>query len=90
MASLKFDFDLLASDTLKVLKILFDRAIIMNDKTELYCKLSQMEIVEISHFSKSKINQIIIKLKNEGYIEQNNYCKYIITEKSKKLFKVLK
>lgn len=87
--SAKFDFDLLASDTLKVLKILYDRAIPLEDKTILCCRLSQMEIVEISHFSKSKVNQIIIKLKKDNYIEQKNYCKYIITDKTKKLFKIL-
>lgn len=85
----KFDFELLASDTLKVLKILFDRAIILEDEDVLYCKLSQVEIVNISHFCKSKVNQIIIELKKQGYLVQKNYCKYIITDKTKQLFKLL-
>ena len=85
----QFDFELLASDTLKVLKILYDRAITLEEENVLYCRLSQVEIVNISHFCKSKINQTIITLKKEGYLEQSNYCKYIITEKTKNLFKLL-
>lgn len=87
---MNFDFELLASDALKVLKILYDRAIPLEDDKTLYCKLSQMEIVAISHFCKSKINQIIIALKQNGYLEQTNYCKYIITNKTQNLFKGLK
>lgn len=85
----KFDFELMASDTLKVLKIIYDRAISLEDEKTLYCKLSQMEIVAISHFCKSKVNQIIINLKKEKYLEQKNYCKYIITDKTIELFKIL-
>lgn len=84
----KFDFELLASDSLKVLKIIYDRAEVQRD-TLLVSHLSQMEIVEISQFCKSKINQIIINLKKQGYLIQNNYCKYIITEKTKALFELL-
>lgn len=84
----KFDFELLASDSLKVLKILYDKAEVQPD-TLLCCKMSQIEIVEVSQFCKSKINQIIINLKKEGYLVQNNYCKYIITEKTKQLFDLL-
>ena len=87
--SSKFDFELLASDTLKVLKILYDRAITLEEEDVLYCKLSQVEIVNISHFCKSKINQIIIELKKQGYLVQKNYCKYIITDKTKQLFQLL-
>lgn len=84
----KFDFELLASDALKVLKILYDNAELQKD-TLLCCKMSQMEIVKKSNFCKSKINQIVINLKKQGYVVQNNYSKYIITEKTKALFAIL-
>lgn len=84
----KFDFELLASDALKVLKILYDNAELQKD-TLLCCKMSQMEIVRKSNFCKSKINQIVINLKKQGYVVQNNYSKYIITEKTKALFAIL-
>ena len=50
---------------------------------ELVVKLSQQEIADILHFTKTKVNIIIGELKTDGYITQlSTRGKYSLTEKA--------
>lgn len=50
---------------------------------ELVVKLSQQEIADILHFTKTKVNIIIGELKTNGYITQlSTRGKYSLTEKA--------
>lgn len=86
-ANQTFDFELFASDTFKVLKIMYESSLNTKEET-MYCKLSQTDLVNISHFCKSKIYTILNELKNNGYIEHLGYSKYLITQKTIDVFKI--
>lgn len=69
------------NDKYRVLKCMANRQISVNN--ELVVKLSQQEIADILHFTKTKVNIIIGELKTNGYITQlSTRGKYSLTEKA--------
>lgn len=69
------------NDKYRVLKCMANRQISVNN--EQVVKLSQQEIADILHFTKTKVNIIIGELKTNGYITQlSTRGKYSLTEKA--------
>lgn len=69
------------NDKYRVLQCMANRQISVNN--ELVVKLSQQEIADILHFTKTKVNIIIGELKTNGYITQlSTRGKYSLTEKA--------
>ncbi len=74
------------NDKYRVLECMANRQISVNN--EQVVKLSQQEIADILHFTKTKVNTIIGELKSNGYIVQiSPRGKYTLTEKAKSEFK---
>lgn len=73
--------DFFVNDKYRVLECMAARQISVND--EMIIKLSQQEIADILHFTKTKVNTIISELKENGYITQLSVRgKYILTGKA--------
>lgn len=69
------------NDKYRVLECMANRQISVNNKQ--IVKLSQQEIADILHFTKTKVNTIIGELKINGYIVQlSTRGKYALTEKA--------
>lgn len=69
------------NDKYRVLECMANRQISVNN--EQIVKLSQQEIADILHFTKTKVNTIIGELKSNGYIVQiSPRGKYTLTEKA--------
>ncbi len=69
------------NDKYKVLECMAKRQISIKDKKII--KLSQQEIADILHFTKTKVNSIIGELKTNGYIIQlSTHGKYSLTKKA--------
>lgn len=69
------------NDKYRVLECMANRQISVNN--EQVVKLSQQEIADILHFTKTKVNTIIGELKSNGYIVQiSPRGKYTLTEKA--------
>lgn len=69
------------NDKYRVLECMASRQISVND--EQVIKLSQQEIADILHFTKTKVNGIIGELKDNGYLLQlSARGKYSLTEKA--------
>lgn len=69
------------NDKYRVLECMANRQISVNN--EQVVKLSQQEIADILHFTKTKVNTIIDELKSNGYIVQiSPRGKYTLTEKA--------
>lgn len=69
------------NDKYRVLECMANRQISVNN--ERVVKLSQQEIADILHFTKTKVNIIIGELKTNGYITQlSTRGKYSLTEKA--------
>ncbi len=69
------------NDKYRVLECMANRQISVNN--EQVVKLSQQEIADILHFTKTKVNTIIGELKSNGYIVQlSTRGKYALTEKA--------
>lgn len=74
------------NDKYRVLECMANRQISVNN--EQVVKLSQQEIADILHFTKTKVNTIIGELKSNGYIVQiSPRGKYTLTEKANSEFK---
>lgn len=78
-----------ANDKYKVLKCLYDNQIKV--KKKLYITLSQQEIADIVHFSKTKTNKIIQELKKGNFVDvyNNTKGKYTITDKGNKVISII-
>lgn len=73
--------DFFVNDKYRVLECMAKRQISVNN--ELIVKLSQQEIADILHFTKTKVNIIIGELKTNGYITQLSIRgKYSLTKKA--------
>ena len=69
------------NDKYRVLECMASRQISVKD--EQVIKLSQQEIADIMHFTKTKVNTIIGELKDNGYLVQfSARGKYSLTEKA--------
>lgn len=69
------------NDKYRVLECMANRQISVNN--EQVVKLSQQEIADILHFTKTKVNTIIGELKTNGYIVQlSTRGKYTLTDKA--------
>ncbi|MBE6777170.1 MAG: winged helix-turn-helix transcriptional regulator [Ruminococcaceae bacterium] len=69
------------NDKYRVLECMANRQISVNN--EQVVKLSQQEIADILHFTKTKVNTIIGELKANGYIVQLSIRgKYSLTDKA--------
>lgn len=69
------------NDKYRVLECMANRQISVND--EKVVKLSQQEIADILHFTKTKVNTIISELKSNNYIVQlSARGKYALTDKA--------
>ena len=69
------------NDKYRVLECMANRQISVNN--ELIVKLSQQDIADILHFTKTKVNIIIGELKTNGYITQLSIRgKYALTDKA--------
>lgn len=69
------------NDKYKVLECMANRQISVNNAQVI--KLSQQEIADILHFTKTKVNVIISELKANGYLVQlSARGKYSLTEKA--------
>lgn len=69
------------NDKYRVLECMANRQISVNN--ERIIKLSQQEIADILHFTKTKVNTIIGELKTNGYIVQlTTRGKYTLTDKA--------
>lgn len=69
------------NDKFKVLECMANRQISVNN--EKVIKLSQQEIADILHFTKTKVNTIIGELKSNGYVVQLSMRgKYMLTDKA--------
>lgn len=73
--------DFFVNDKYRVLKCMANRQISV--KNEQIIKLSQQEIADILHLTKTKVNTIIGELKTNGYIVQlSTRGKYTLTDKA--------
>lgn len=73
--------DFFMNDKYRVLECMANRQISVNN--EQIIKLSQQEIADILHFTKTKVNTIIGELKANGYIIQHSMRgKYSLTDKA--------
>lgn len=71
--------DFFVNDKYKVLECMAQRQISVND--EVIIKLSQQEIADILGFTKTKVNNIIRDLKQNGYLTQlSSRGKYALTD----------
>jgi hypothetical protein len=79
------------NDNYKVLKFLYDNQIPIENTEEKYIYLSQQEIANIIHFSKTKINAIMQELKRKGFIDnyKKKRGKYIITDIGKQVIELM-
>ena len=69
------------NDKYKVLECMANRQISVNNAQII--KLSQQEIADMLHFTKTKVNVIIGELKTNGYLVQlSARGKYSLTEKA--------
>ena len=69
------------NDKYRVLECMANRQIYVNN--EQIVKLSQQEIADILHFTKTKVNTIIGELKTNGYVVQLSVRgKYSLTDKA--------
>ena len=67
------------NDKYRVLECMANRQISV--KNEQVIKLSQQDIADILHFTKTKVNSIVNELKDNGYIVQlSARGKYSLTE----------
>ncbi|MFR1270171.1 MAG: helix-turn-helix domain-containing protein [[Eubacterium] siraeum] len=74
-------YEFFMNDKYKVLQCMASRQISVNN--QLVIKLSQQEIADILHFTKTKVNTIISELKTNGYIIQlSTRGKYSLTDKA--------
>ena len=82
-----YTLEYFGNDNYKVLKFLYDIQIPIENTEEKYIFLSQQEIANIIHFSKTKINAIMQELKRKGFIDNYNKKrgKYIITDIGKQV-----
>lgn len=73
--------DYFMNDRYRVVKCMAQRQILVNEN--LVVKLSQQEMAEILGFTKTKVNNILRELKDNGYIIQlSARGKYSLTEKA--------
>jgi len=73
--------DYFTNDKYKVLKCMSERQISVLGIQVV--KLSQQEIADTLHFTKTKVNSIISDLKIDGYLlQQSPRGKYVLTEKA--------
>lgn len=91
-----YTLEYFGNDNYKVLKFLYDIQIPIENTEEKYIYLSQQEIANIIHFSKTKINAIMQDLKRKGFIDNYNkkrgkYIrgKYIITDIGKQVIELM-
>lgn len=71
--------DFFVNDRFKVLECMEQRQISVNDKS--IVKLSQQEIADILGFTKTKVNNIVRDLKQNGYLMQlSPRGKYMLTD----------
>lgn len=71
--------DFFVNDKYKVLECMEQRQISVNDKS--IVKLSQQEIADILGFTKTKVNNIVRDLKQNGYLTQlSPRGKYMLTD----------
>ena len=74
-------YEFFMNDKYKVLQCMASRQISVNN--QLVIKLSQQEIADILHLTKTKVNTIISELKTNGYIIQlSTRGKYSLTDKA--------
>lgn len=67
------------NDKFKVLECMEQRQIQVNDES--IVKLSQQEIADILGFTKTKVNNIVRELKENGYLNQlSSRGKYMLTD----------
>lgn len=67
------------NDKFKVLECMEQRQIQVNDES--IVKLSQQEIADILGFTKTKVNNIVRELKENGYLIQiSSRGKYVLTD----------
>ena len=71
---------LFLNDYYRLLKLLYDNQTVVLDKTVI--PLTQADIAEALGISKAKINVLIGKLKEEGYLEKGQKGKYILLDRS--------
>ena len=71
---------LFLNDYYRLLKLLYDNQTVVLDKTVI--PLTQVDIAEALGISKAKINVLIGKLKEEGYLEKGQKGKYILLDRS--------
>lgn len=67
MITIKTDMEILINDSYKVLALICANQIMI--RGESYCPLSQQELAELSEITRSKLNTIIKKLKDNGFIK---------------------
>ena len=86
-----YTLEYFGNDNYKVLKFLYDNQIPIENTEEKYIYLSQQEIANIIHFSKTKINAIMQELKRKGFIDNYNKKrgKYIITDIGKQVIELM-
>lgn len=86
-----YNLEYFGNDNYKVLKFLYDIQIPIENTEEKYIFLSQQEIANIIHFSKTKINAIMQDLKRKGFIDNYNKKrgKYIITDIGKQVIELM-
>ena len=73
--------DYFMNDRYRVVECMAQRQILVNEN--LVVKLSQQEMAEILGFTKTKVNNILRELKDNGYIIQlSARGKYSLTEKA--------
>ena len=86
-----YTLEYFGNDNYKVLKFLYDIQIPIENTEEKYIYLSQQEIANIIHFSKTKINAIMQDLKRKGFIDNYNKKrgKYIITDIGKQVIELM-
>ena len=86
-----YTLEYFGNDNYKVLKFLYDNQIPIENTEEKYIYLSQQEIANIIHFSKTKINAIMQDLKRKGFIDnyKKKRGKYIITDIGKQVIELM-
>lgn len=78
------------NDRYLVLKILYEHQIEINNAE--ICPITQQEIADALGCSKAKVNMVLNKLIDKGYVQiyKNTKGRYVLTEDAKKIMKKLK
>ena len=87
---MQFTLEFFANERYELLKLLSEHQVKVKDS--FYVTLSQQEIADMAHISKSKANKIINELIEQECLclHNNKRCKYALTQKGLKVLQLFR